>query len=84
MKSDIKKELLKMLKDDMKGMMREDKKNYMDEMPEKKAKVTVMSDSEEGLIEGLSKAEQIMKMKLGESELNDKNEKTDKKDKKKA
>ncbi len=49
----------KMLKE-LKKMMRED---HYGPMEEDMQKVTVMSDSEEGLKEGLSKAEQIMKMK---------------------
>jgi len=76
MKKDIKKELLKSLKADMKKMMVEDKKPILEsllpkmdeEMPEggsEMQKVTVMSDSPEGLEKGLSKAQQIMKAKLG-------------------
>ena len=34
-------------------------------LPEKKMQVTVAADSKEGLKEGLSKAEQIMKAKMG-------------------
>lgn len=69
----MKKELLKSLKADMKKMMLEDKKPLMDklmpmsEMPEEgeMQKVTVMADSKEGLEKGLSKAQQIMRAKLG-------------------
>ena len=61
-KSDIKKKLLKELKSGMTEMKREGKKDYM-KMPEAEAKVTVMSDSEEGLKEGLSKAQQILAAK---------------------
>jgi hypothetical protein len=76
MKKDIKKDLLKMLRNDMKGMMMEEKGSSLhDMMPEKKAKVTVMADDEEGLIEGLSKAEQMMKMKFGEESEKDKKKK---------
>jgi hypothetical protein len=49
----------KMLKE-LKKMMRDD---YYEPMKGDIKKVTVMSDSEEGLKEGLSKAEEIMKMK---------------------
>lgn len=68
-KKELKKELLKMLKSDMLGMKSEGKKGLFEEMMPKKAdmqKVTVMSDSPEGLVKGLTKAEQIMKAKLGE------------------
>jgi len=49
----------KMLKE-LKKMMRDD---YYEPMKGEMKKITVMSDSEEGLKEGLSKAEEIMKMK---------------------
>jgi hypothetical protein len=78
MKKDIKKELLQSLKADMKKMMLEDKKPILErllpkpesmehEMEEGEGmqKVTVMADSKEGLEKGLSKAQQIMKAKLG-------------------
>lgn len=65
-KKELKEELLKMLKSDMLGMKKEGKKDLFEgKMPKKMEKVTVMSDSKEGLMEGLSKAEQIMKAKLG-------------------
>lgn len=60
-KKDAKKGMLKALSKDMSDMMGE---NYKD-LTDKKMKVTVASDSEEGLKEGLSKADEIMKMKLG-------------------
>ena len=81
MKKDIKKELLQMLKKDMKKMMMEEKKPMlMDKMmpkidkmvPEMEGadvqKVTVMADSKEGLEKGLSKAQEIMKAKLAKKD----------------
>ena len=62
-KSKLKLEMLEMLKQEMKDMMGEEKKGILSEKMPKK--VTVMSDSKEGLEEGLSKAQQIMKSKLG-------------------
>lgn len=67
------KELLKVLSGEMKGMMRDSKKDLFGDMkPEKGMKVTMMSDSKEGIIDAakelpkiLSKSEQIMKAKLG-------------------
>jgi len=50
---------LKDMKSKMKGKVGE---SIADKMP---MKVTVASDTEEGLKEGLSKAEEIMKMKMG-------------------
>ena len=51
----------------MMGMKKEGKKDLFEgKMPKKMEKVTVMADSKEGLVKGLSKAEQIMKAKLGE------------------
>lgn len=50
------------MKDKYKSKRMEDMMPDLEDMK----KVTVMSDSEEGLKEGLSKAEQIMKMKGGE------------------
>lgn len=62
-KSKMKMEMLEMLKQEMKEMMGEEKKGMLSKnMPKK---VTVMSDSKEGLEKGLSKAQQIMKAKLG-------------------
>lgn len=74
MKKDLrekaKKMALKDLKTSMKKKMKDgvDPKELLEKMP---MKVTVASDSEEGLKEGLSKAEEIMKMKMG-SEKKDK------------
>lgn len=77
MKHEIKKDLLKMLKKDMKSMMMQDKKPIMERMMPKindmvdgdeMQKVTVMSDSEEGLEKGLSKAQEIMKAKLSKKD----------------
>ena len=66
---ELKEELLKMLKSDMIGMKKDSKKDLFDGiMPEKGSikKVTVISDSKEGLKKGLSKAQkEIMKAKLG-------------------
>lgn len=74
-----------MLKKDMKKMMMEDKKPLMskmmpkiDDMMEGKEmqKVTIMSDSKEGLIEGakkvpevLSKSEKILKAKMNKKDI---------------
>jgi len=61
----------KMLKE-LKSMMRDD---YYSPMKDDMKKITVMSDSEEGLKEGLSKAEEIMKMKgLDEDERDEERE----------
>lgn len=71
----MKKKMLELLKGEMKEMMYEDKNDLLSElMPKEDAmqKVTVMSDSKEGLMKGLSKAEQIMKAKM---EYNDKKKK---------
>ena len=69
----IKKELLEMLKYEMKEMMSEEKKGYMDEMMPEKAmqKVTVAGDSPEALEQGLSKAQEIMKAKMGDEYMDD-------------
>lgn len=67
-KKSMKEELLKMLKSEMMGMKNEGKKDlFKDVLPMKEdmQKVTVMSDSPEGLEKGLTKAQQIMKAKLG-------------------
>lgn len=66
-KKELKEELLKMLKSDMLGMKKEGKKDLFGDLMDKKGmqKVTVMSDSPEGLKKGLSKAEEIMEAKLG-------------------
>lgn len=64
-KKSLKKEMLEMLKSDMVGMKKDKKDLFDGKMPEKMDKITVMADSKEGLMEGLSKAEQIMKAKLG-------------------
>ena len=66
-KKELKEELLKMLKSDMMGMKKDGKKDLFGDMMPKKGmqKVTVMSDSPEGLKKGLSKAEEIMEAKLG-------------------
>jgi len=76
MKKQIKKELLKMLKSQMKGMMSDDmgeslgdSMSHKNDMPKKMSKVTVMGDSPEAVEKGLSKAQEIMKAKLGEASL---------------
>lgn len=51
----------------LKKMKEKLKKSNMDDMDMgEMSKVTVMSDSEEGLKEGLSKAEEILKKKLAD------------------
>tara|TARA_R110000850_G_scaffold233137_2_gene358089 strand:+ start:777 stop:1004 length:228 start_codon:yes stop_codon:yes gene_type:complete len=68
----LKEELLKMLRDEM---MDDDKHEMMEGMfPEKKMKATIMADDKEGLLEGakelpdaLSKAEEFMKARMGDS-----------------
>jgi hypothetical protein len=83
MKSELKKELLKMLKSDMMEESKKGKadlfKEYGPKKAEKMAKVTVMGDSPEAVAEGLSKAQQIMKAKLGKVEMEDEDEKYEKK-----
>ena len=56
-KTEAKKKMLK----ELKKMMRDD--HYEPMKGDMKKKVTVVADSDEGLKEGLSKAEQIMEMK---------------------
>ena len=60
-------DMLKMLSDDMKSMIGERKSSSLKDVLGDKGqmKATVVADSAEGLKEGLSKAEQIMKAKLG-------------------
>jgi hypothetical protein len=65
-KAKMKEELLRELKANMMEMMGEEKRGLI--MPKKMSKVTVMSDSPEGLKKGLSKAEEIMKAKLGSAD----------------
>lgn len=63
-----KKAMLRSLKEEMKSMMGEGRGDLSELMNGKKAmKVTVASDSEKGLKEGLSKAEEIMAKKSEES-----------------
>lgn len=67
-KSKMKKELLEMLRSDMKEMMMAEKGDIFSEMMPKEedmTKVTVAGDSPESVEAGLSKAQQIMKSKLG-------------------
>lgn len=64
----LKEEMLKMLKSDMMSMKKEGKKDLFEKvMPKKESmsKVTVMGDSPEAVVKGLSKAQQIMQAKLG-------------------
>lgn len=56
-KKQVKKDMLKMLSNDMRKMSHES----MEDMEDKPMKVTVAADSKEGLKKGLSKAEEIMK-----------------------
>ena len=60
MKKDVRKKMLKLLSKQMRDMSYDDME---DSLPKKAMKVTVASDSKEGLKEGLSKAEEIMKMR---------------------
>ena len=59
------KKLSKLMSDDMYGDLGEGLKS------KKLSKVTVVSDSPEGLKKGLSKAEQIMRAKLNKGEVKD-------------
>ena len=67
----IKEELLEILRGEMKEMMLEEKSNHMSDMmpskdeSEEMTEVTVQGDNPESVVEGLSKAEEIMKAKLG-------------------
>jgi hypothetical protein len=62
-----KKLMLKSLKDDMKQMVGEGRNDLSSLLDGKKMmKVSIASDSKEGLKKGLSKAEEIMNKKLGE------------------
>lgn len=63
MKKKAKKDALESMKKKFKDTRMSDMMGKMDDMK----KVTVMSDSEEGLEEGLTKAQQIMKMKEDKS-----------------
>ena len=65
-KSEARLKALKEMKSKMKKVMTD---GFADKLP---MKVTVASDSPEGLKEGLSKAEQIMKMRMGSSGEGDK------------
>ena len=71
-KSALKKELLKMLRDEM---MEDSKDEKMSMLPQSKMKATIMADDEKGLIEGakklpevLSKADEFMKMRMGKKD----------------
>lgn len=62
MKGDAKKAMLKALSQEMRGEMG---KGYEEGLKDKLMKVTVASDSPEGVEKGLSKAEEIMKKRIG-------------------
>jgi hypothetical protein len=62
MKDEIKKNLLKMLSKDMSSMMSEKR-----ELPKKGMAVKVIAKDEEGLKSGLSKAEELLKLRSKES-----------------
>lgn len=64
MKLKAKKDMLKKLK----GMMKEDMLSGFSDSGKKPMKISVMSDSQEGLEKGLSMAEKIMKKKKMEEE----------------
>lgn len=72
MKNEIKKNLLKMLSKDMSGMMSEGR-----ELPKKGMAVKVMAKDEAGLKKGLSKAEELLKLKFGSEESEDESEEMD-------
>ena len=74
-KKDAKKDMLKKISEKAKEAMNEGR----GELLEGKMKVVVSSDSPEGIKEGLSKAEQLMKMKFGDED--DSEEKKEKKEK---
>ena len=61
-----KKAMLKSLKKEMMDMMGEERGDLKDVLGKKLMKVTVASDSKEGLIKGLDKAEDIMEKKSEE------------------
>ena len=84
---DLKKELLQMLKQEMRSMMMDEKKGYMEDMlggneGGKTIKATIVANDMEGLSEGaeklqeLSKSDEIMKAKFGD--LDEKRKKKDK------
>jgi hypothetical protein len=85
MENNAKKELLEMLKQAMQEMISEEKSGLFSEvMPKKKemSKVTVMGDSPKAVEEGLSKAQQIMKAKLGkDAMMEDSEEESEEEDK---
>jgi DNA-binding transcriptional regulator of glucitol operon len=57
-KKEVRKNMLKRLSKEMRGMRHEGMEDMMEKSP---MKVTVGAEDEEGLKEGLSKAEEIMK-----------------------
>jgi len=64
-KEELKAKAKKMALKDLKAHMKSKMGKGMD-MKDMPMKVSVMSDSEEGIEEGLTKAQEIMKMKMGE------------------
>lgn len=64
-KVDVLKELLEVAKDEMRGRNR---KGMEDMMGQKMQKVAVMAPDEEGLKEGLEKAEEIVESKMEDEE----------------
>jgi hypothetical protein len=73
-KLEAKKAMLKSLKSEMKSMMGEGRGDLSDMLGKKLMKVTVASDSKEGLEKGLSKAEEIMQKKSESPEMEDESE----------
>lgn len=68
-KYEMKEDLLKMLKKQMKDSMGEDKGPGIQELlpkSEEMTKITIAGDSPEAVEEGLSKAQEIMKAKFSE------------------
>lgn len=69
MKKKAKSDMLKKLSEEMQQMMRE---GYEDsDLKDKLMKVTVAAEDEDGLKKGLSKAEEIMKGRLGDVMMED-------------
>lgn len=61
-KRELREKLLAMLRDDMKGEMKNSRLHSMDdlEMPEGKMKATIIADDKEGLLEGAKKLPEAM------------------------
>ena len=73
-KRSMKEELLEALLGDLDEMKGEDMKDLFSDLPEKGMKATVIADSPEGLKEGLDKAEEFMKARMGKEESEEKEE----------